>query len=570
MPLRPFFLGVTMLLAPLSATLAAAPPSDELTTKESPATFTSRVNLVAVPVVVRDGRGRAVGGLTKDDFRLLDNGKPQFVSRFTIERPGSQPAVKSEKDDALPQPAAAAGTPAAAPPNVASHFVAYLFDDIRLGFGEVAYASEAAIRHLDKSLQPTQRVAVYTTSGKVMLEFTSDRDEIQNAILRIRPSPLTGGGVAKCPDISYFMADLIVNKDDPTALNVALANYVACSGNQYATAREVESYARTALIESAHEVQVTNQVVKEVVRRLSGMPGQRTLILTSPGFFSEMHEHAEVTAVVTKAIAGKVIINSLDARGVWVPPGYDASRPTSAGGFQVITAMNRYMQMEASQQGEVLGELAEGTGGTWIHDNNDLTGSFSRLASPPEFVYMLAYSPDNLKSDGHYHSLKVTLRVPKGLSLQARKGYFAPNREVTAELQAKQDIEDAIFSRDVFSDIPLRLQTQFFKPSESEAKLTVVSIVDVKALHFRQEEGRNRNDVTLVCALFDPDGNYVTGLQKVIELRLRDETLEKRLGSGMTIRTSFDVKPGSYVARVVIRDSVGAAVAAANGAVTIP
>ena len=89
----------------------------------------------------------------------------------------------------------------------------------------------------------------------------------------------------------------------------------------------------------------------------------------------------------------------------------------------------------------------------------------------------------------------------------------------------------------------------------------IVSSLDARGLY---------TDSTMVSGLFDRNGNYVTGIQKRIEMRLLDETLENRLGSGLTVRTSFDVKPGSYMIRVVVRDDEGQLMAAENGAVEIP
>jgi hypothetical protein len=74
--------------------------------------------------------------------------------------------------------------------------------------------------------------------------------------------------------------------------------------------------------------------------------------------------------------------------------------------------------------------------------------------------------------------------------------------------------------------------------------------------------------VTLVYGLFDRNGNYSQGIKKVVELRLKDETLE-RLGQGITVRTSFDVKPGTYLIRLVVRDAEGQKLTATNGAVDI-
>ena len=92
----------------------------------------------------------------------------------------------------------------------------------------------------------------------------------------------------------------------------------------------------------------------------------------------------------------------------------------------------------------------------------------------------------------------------------------------------------------------------------------------MKHIRFRKADGRNRNDLTVASGLFDRNGNLVAGNQKVLEMRLRDETLASRLGSGITVRTSFDVKPGSYLVRLVVRDAEGQLMAATNGAVEIP
>jgi hypothetical protein len=127
-----------------------------------------------------------------------------------------------------------------------------------------------------------------------------------------------------------------------------------------------------------------------------------------------------------------------------------------------------------------------------------------------------------------------------------------------------------MFSREELRDIPLEMHTQFFKPNAETATLAVLAKVDVRHLRFRKENGRNQDDLTVVSGLFDRNGNMVTGNSKTVELRLKDQTLETRLKSGITVKSSFDVKPGSYLIRLVIRDSEGQLMAAANGTVDIP
>jgi hypothetical protein len=114
------------------------------------------------------------------------------------------------------------------------------------------------------------------------------------------------------------------------------------------------------------------------------------------------------------------------------------------------------------------------------------------------------------------------------------------------------------------------LQTQFFKVDPAQAKLSVIAHLDLKAVKFRKAEGRNRDDVTLATAIFDENGNFVTGGEKIVEMRLLDGTLERLGPRGINVKSSFDVKPGSYLVRLVVRDSEGEQMAARNGAVVIP
>jgi VWFA-related protein len=282
---------------------AQAQSASEVETKEAPAQFTSRVNLVPVTVVVRDRNGHAVGNLTKEDFRLLDNGKPQVIAKFSIEKPNAPVVLEKEAGDLDPdaKPSESdSGSATAAP--IADHFVAYLFDDVHARFEDLVRARDGAAQVIAASMKPADRAAIYTTSGQVIQEFTGDKAKLQDTLARLRPAPVSSGpghGL-DCPDISYFLADRIVNIDDPQALQVALLNYQACSGNQYATGSEVQMYAQRALHDGEHETRLAASVLLQVVRRLAGMPGQRSIVLASPGFLVPFADQSDVTDVINR------------------------------------------------------------------------------------------------------------------------------------------------------------------------------------------------------------------------------------------------------------------------------
>jgi hypothetical protein len=235
---------------------------------------------------------------------------------------------------------------------------------------------------------------------------------------------------------------------------------------------------------------------------------------------------------------------------------------------QVAGIEGLYQMSSASADADVMAELADATGGVFFQNNNDLAEGFRRVASTPEYYYVLAFSPQNLKLNGRFHNLKVTLKSPQRYSIQARRGYFAPRQANGPEQEAKQEIEDALFSQEELHDLPIDLHTQFFKPSDSEAKLTVLAHVDVKQLHFRKADGRNSSNLTIVAGIFDRNGNLVVGNEKVLQMRLKDETLAK-MDPGLSVKSNFDVKPGSYLVRLVVRDTEGQ-IAAENGAIQIP
>jgi VWFA-related protein len=563
-----FPLALLALVPALSLAQTPTGSAAEVSAKDAPATFSSKVSLVLVPVVVRDRDRKTIGTLKQEDFQLYDKGKLQVITKFSVEKAANRvvpvaPTPEAADPAKPPTPTADVVLP--------EHFVAYLFDDVHLEFGNLAQVRDAAWKHLVTTLKPADRAAIYTTSGQTMLDFTGDPDKLHETLMKLRPRPIARSSTQECPDISFYQADLIQNKNDPSALNVAARETLVCMSldpSQMDTARQMsQSAASRVLNENQHETKVTLSVLNDIVRRMTGAPGQRTIIMVSPGFIRLDEQLQDETGIIDRAIRGNVTISALDARGLYTDT-QDISKRTISAAVQ--TQKSQYDRESARQSADVLAELADATGGTFVQNTNDLVGGFKEVAAAPEYYYILGFSPQNLKLDGSYHALKVSLKTPNGLTTKARRGYYAPRHLSDADEEAKEEISQALFSRDEMNDIPIDMHTQFFKSSDVAAQLTVLARIDVRKLHFRQVDGRNGDDMVVVYGIFDRNGNYIQGVTKKIQMRLKDDTLATKLNSGLSVRSDFKVGPGTYVIRLVVRDAEGQMMAARNGAVEIP
>lgn len=548
--------------------------STEVSSRDTPTTFKVRVNLVLVRVVVRDSDGKPVANLKRDDFQLFDNRKPQTISSFSVETPQTR-AVKNVNTP-IPGSAEEAGgaSAEAGVMGLAQRFVTMVFDDVHMSLEDSTFVRKSAQRFLAR-LAPSDRVGMFSTSGQLSLDFTSDHDALEKALLGVVPRPLAQSNTFHtCPEIGYYQADLIENRHDTQALAVATEDTVQCAfqgdESQVQIAQTMaESQAVSVLAAGDADADMAYRHLEDAIRRLVAMPGERVMVLVSPGFIPSSL-WTEISSLIDRATRAKVVINTIDARGLYTPDlNGDIARP-ARDSFRTGGYKTSYRVQAQSAQEEILAALADGTGGTFFHNRNDIDAGMERAGASPEISYILGFSPQNMKIDGSFHSIKVSLANKLRYSLQARRGYYAPKALKDPGEAAKEEIQEAIFSQEEIRDLPVELQTQFFKKDMDAARLSVLTRFDVKGIRFRKAEGRNLDNVTIATAIFDQNGNFVTGGEKVVEMKLLDATYERLSRYGLTVKSSFDIKPGTYMVRMVVRDGEGQQMAARNGAVVIP
>jgi VWFA-related protein len=399
------------------------------------------VNAVLVPVVVRDSQGRAVGNLKKEDFQVFEKKKPQVISGFTIEKRSG--LVSSAKP---PESSTATPSPTVAPrsPTSPQRFFVFLFDDLHLAVGDLVRAQEATTKMLGESLDDSVMAAVVSMSG-TNSGLTHDRAALEEAVMKLHVHEIYRHDDHACPNIDYYQADLIHNKDNIEALQLAEVDFVTCAHLQGQPPNMIETVVRSVAAQSfsngEHDVSATLETIKDFVRKMGKLPGERTLILVSPGFLTiTPAAMVEKSQLLDLAAQSNVIVSALDARGLYTTE-MDASERGGSSAVDLVTGQHSLYHSETMQLDEdVMAELADGTGGTYFHNSNDLEGGLKSLAQAPEYVYLLEVSLEKVKPDGTYHALKVKVEKD-GLKVQARQGYFAPKPDKATALPTASTLQ---------------------------------------------------------------------------------------------------------------------------------
>jgi VWFA-related protein len=578
---------LAVLLIPCRPLCAQGQTGDK-TPDGSQATPTLKVesNLVLVRAVVRDAQGNPVKGLKKEDFKLFDRGKLQSITQFEEESTAELSAAPA----AAPIPGQPAAPPRLAPPE---RFLAFYFDNLNTSAASLMQGRDAADRLIAAGLRPQDRVAIFTTE-KMLSDFTSDPKQIHDALWQIHPSPRAQGRSMDCPDLTDYQALQVLNTSDSdlnsSAWIVALAETISCQGGAVpvdpkqliasATPRVIkmiETQARQVVDNSQISTRINLQQFEQVVKFISTLPGQRTVILVSPGFLPENWQ-VKLDQVIDKAVRAQVVIDSLNPKGLTSSMReLDASRANSTGGNEQATQDMHNLDAEREfVAADPLAEVAEGTGGKFIHDTNDLKAGFATFTEQVP-SYTLAFVPQDLKRDGKLRTLKVTLAENrKGYNIQARRGYVmpvetagvakesAPDAQPSAQPAAQPEespvareeemVREALRSKTDRNDLPVDLKmSPSTEPGETR-ELSLLTHLDVKSLHFRKDGDHNLNSVGFIVAVFDQKDNIIQVKERHAKINVVDAHLPDFFMTGIDAETKFELKPGSYRVRVVVID----------------
>ena len=409
----------------LQSQTPTTPPEPEIKIAAQPYTPTDsnairiKTTMVDVTVVVRDDKGHPMAGLTKDDFQIFDEGKQQKISLFTPEL-AHPPVVK------VVAPVATADAPPIPPPPTPPRYLGFIStikicrpvnwsmsEKLRKNLSAIIWKKPIAPEFL---LLPQQSPSNSPATNNSCLTLCPNCSRIR-ADLRL-PAARSSALPYQAYNIQHMFNEH--SEEMTQAINEALGCRACDPKDIPGCVRLVQNKAATVVSLEENFSEDSLGVLGDVIRYMEKMPGRRTMIMASAGFFSITNsvQHAQ-DKMIDGAIHAGIIINTLDAKGLWAPG--DMSQ-----GEDMMAHMNGMLgTLENDTSDDPLASIAYGTGGKFFHNSNDLDGGLRDIAALPEASYVLGFSPVEVKDNGMYHKLKIKLPNHQDINISARPGYFA-------------------------------------------------------------------------------------------------------------------------------------------------
>ncbi len=399
------------------------------------------VTVVEIPVYVAGSNGRPVRGLTKADFELYDEGKR--VDGFDLDVIDLEDFTKQTVTPDIPLPPAAQ-----------RHFF-FLFD---LTFGQpinVARARHAAVNFVQNTMKNGDLGAVATVDVekgiKFVLAFTADRDQLSAALSSLSlPSllPATADPLALTifdPSGNASVSGGSTAESGQTANDAEWADILASI--KRASDKNFDAY-------SSGRIQALSKELSGLARMLSSIHGRKNVVYFSEGFDQKLlsgvtgemsgrtvgdqivygaHQYVDTTDQFGRSELRSALeemyqvfkrsdcaIYTVDIAGL---------APQAAASVEGISPTDRgasTARLGSRGRGQdSLYAFAAETGGQFFKNSNDLGEHLEKLQEQTALVYLLTYSPGDLREPGRFHSLKVKVKS-SGAQVSSRPGYYEP------------------------------------------------------------------------------------------------------------------------------------------------
>ncbi len=513
--------------------------------------FKSQTTLIEVLVVVTDKAGAHIHQLTKADFKVLEDGKQQRIASFEEITPATDRLMVHED---------APGTVSNLHLEGQQHHsvTVIVLDTLNTPFLNQANGRAQLIKYLADHLNSTQVLGLMAIGSKglrVLSPLTTDPTVLTGALKKV------SGVVSPMEGFQVESQAAAVTGDEPSAL---LGGISRGESPEAVFRRFLKVDAVEATYQQGRTIETTLQAFLSLAWSLSGVPGRKSVVWVTGGFpfyldsFTSVPGDAALRVLyerVMKALNdAQISIYPVDVRGLLSDPSYFAN--TGSGSSSDAANFLQDSTLDS------LKNFAKMTGGHAYYGNNDLSGAIKHAVEDSSSYYLLGYYLDTHNNKPGWRKLQVVVSR-KDAEVGARTGFLVTNANVNPEVTHKADVEFALNSAFESTGIAVTEQWQGTSPDGGKRKIGFA--LRVPATDLINEADQNRFDVEFV-ARATKKGTIADTVGQTVKGTLPPNALAKIKADGIFYRSSFDLSPGQYQVRFVVRDNLSGRI----GSVIVP
>lgn len=539
---------------------AQQPQASSAAVPQPSVTFKTDVNFVEIHAIVTDERGNLVRDLSKDDFEVFEDGKPQTPSVFSlVDLPIERPLTPSFATQPVE-------------PDVRSTVRSFdgrlyvvVLDDLHTSTLRSQLVRDAAKRFIQQYVGTNDLAAVVYTSGRedAAQELTGNRRLLLAAVDKFLGQKLPSATAEK---LAVHLRDVDRTRSESSD----------GSNSQSQSTRDPINDPYDA--ERGFNARRALELVKNVAGWMSDIHGRRkALIFFSEGIDYDIYDvfnNRSATSVmqdardaIAAAQRANVGIYAVDPRGLTQLGDEMIAIASLSDNPQFREGTPSAFQRELLLAQESLIAMADETGGTAVVKTNDIPGALARIASENSTYYLLGYQTDASRSPGRFRKIEVRVKRP-GLQVRARRGYIPPDpkalakkREAEAKVGTSPALRAALNNPLPIGDVPLRVFAAPFKGTGKNSSVLLAIEIDGGGLRFEERDGRFSEKVEVSVVAVDYQGNVRGSDRQTLDLKLRPETHQVVTGNGgVRLLSRLDLPPSRYQIRVGVHESVGGAV----------
>ncbi len=514
--------------------------------------FRASANLVIVTVFVKDKDGNPIRGLAKDDFTVLETGKPQNIAVFEFQEV-ENPAEAPPKVAASPSPVVTPAPPGTAIPAAGAiryrdkRLLVLFFDWSSMQPPEQIRAREAAQEFVRTNMTSSDLVMIATFSSRIKVEqeFTADKESLMATLEKFLPGDDAGLATEG-------------NTEEDTAEDSAFAADES-EFNLFNTDRKLAA-------------------LEDMARSLQALPEKKALIYFSSGVSrTGVENESQLRATSNAAVRANVSFYPVDARGLNAePPGGGVQTAAMPRGNALFSG-SQQNQQRSRQLGsqETLTTLADDTGGKALLDTNDLESGITQAQRALRSYYVLGYYSSDDRRDGRFRRVQVRLseeaRTRTRASLDYRQGYFAEKDfKAFSSTDKEKQLQDALLLGDPMTDLPLALEVDWFRLKSGKFFVPIAVKLPGSAVPLKKQGGAETTEFDFIGQIKDSKNSSVAAVRDNIRIKLREKEAVSASSRSLVYDTGFTLAIGEYSLKMLVRENLTGKIGTFETKFTIP